>query len=82
MNHVCLVYIKIHRDWRTGVTHGPKALATVRLRFEQHVQLALEKRVGRSVSRATVYNLMARVGKQRFPLYAPWQWRKFCDSHY
>lgn len=82
MDEVCRVYIKIRRDWRRGNTRGPKAYAALQVRFEEHVRLAVEQRAGRPVSRATAYNLMARVGRQRFQDYEAWQWRLFCERSF
>lgn len=82
MDEVCRVYIKIRRDWRRGNTRGPKAYAALQVRLEEHVRLALERHAGRPVSRATAYNLMARVGRQRFQDYEAWNWRIFCERSF
>ena len=82
MDEVCRVYIKIHKDWRRSTTRGPNAYAATHVRFEEHVRLALERHAGRPVSRATAYNLMARVGRQRFHDYEAWHWRRFCERSF
>lgn len=82
MNRVCAIYIKIHRDWRLGKSRGRAAYELVQVRFEEHVRLALSTAVGRQVSRATAYNLMARVGRQRFLDYKAGMWYQFCYDAY
>lgn len=79
MDEVCRVYIKMHKDWRHGIARGPKAYAATHVRFEEHVRLALERYAKRPISRATAYNLMARVGRQRFQGYEAWNWRVYCE---
>lgn len=82
MEDVCRVYIKIHRDWRRGLVRGSAAYAATRVRFEEHVRSLLQERYGRRVSRATAYNLMARVGKTKFPDYIPWKWHQYCENKF
>lgn len=82
MEDVCKVYIKIHSDWRMSRVRGPAARAATMIRFEEHVRSLLEARSGRSVSRATAYNLMARVGKAKFANYKPWRWHQYCEPKF
>jgi hypothetical protein len=76
---VCTSYIEMHRNWRRGVTRGPERYAEIELLFVDHVQKALADRVHRAVSLASAYNLMARVGRQRFAQYEAWFWRRYCQ---
>lgn len=78
MDEVCRVYIKIHKDWRTHRSRGPQAYAATHVRFEEHVRLALERHARRPIPRSSAYNLMARVGKQRFADYTAGSWQAFC----
>lgn len=79
MDHVCAFYIKMHTDWRRHNSRGPAAYAAIQIRFEEHVRLELSKLVGRQVSRASAYNLMAREGRKRFGEYHADLWRLNCE---
>ena len=82
MEDACRVYIKIHSDWRMDRVQGQAAYEATQVRFEERVRLLLQARAGRPVSRATAYNIMARVGKAKFSAYTPWKWHQYCEKKF
>jgi hypothetical protein len=73
-----LQYVDIHKRWRLG-HYFPEQRKALRSEFDlsyvQFLHRALAERAGHPVSRATVYNLMSRVGKKCFPDYRAWMWK-------
>ena len=80
MDEVCEFYIKLRTDSRASYTR--QHYEDLQVRFEEHVRRMLGKRLGRQVSRASAYNLMARVGKQRFFNYKAWNWHEHCRKSF
>lgn len=79
MDSVCEHYVSVHRKWRSS---WPSTMdfkeQEVDVTFVIHVQRAMAKAAGRPVSKASAYNLMARVGRRRFELYEAWMWTHNC----
>lgn len=82
MEDVCRVYIKIHKDWRANRVQGSAAYEATKVRFEERVRSLLQVRTGRPASRATAYNIMARVGRAKFSDYTPWKWHQYCEKKF
>lgn len=80
MDQVCDDFINVKVRWQSNLTSGPKHYAESRLSFVDKVQRALVKLAERPVSRATAYNLMARVGGRRFEFYQASHWVVLCNE--
>lgn len=73
-----LQYVDIHKRWRSPYTSREELRAIgprFSLTYVQFIHKALTERAGYPVSKATVYNLLSRVGKKCFPNYQPWMWK-------
>lgn len=75
---VCKIYIDIQVNWRTNLTRTRVSYAEMELGLVDHMHRELSRQVGRPVSLATAYNLMARVGRRRFIPYEPSDWTWYC----
>lgn len=81
VENVCKIYIDIHVYWRTTTCAGAAAYQKTRLRFIDHMLRELMAHAGRPVSKATAYNIMARVGRRRFDPYHASDWTSHCDKN-
>lgn len=63
MESVCRQYIHLHTGWRLGGYRGPNYLEKVSKSFVEFTQDVLEDHIQRKTTRTTVYNLLARTGK-------------------
>lgn len=75
-------YAMAHTKWRQSLIGSARYGASWTLSFVDHVKARLEKRVGRSISRSTAYNLMKRVGSRRFPMYEAEHWTIHCRAKF
>jgi hypothetical protein len=82
LEKVCKIYIDIHVYWRTTFSPGAAAYQKTRLRFIDHMLRELIAQAGRPVSRATAYNIMARVGRRRFDPYHATDWTSHCHKNF
>lgn len=76
---VGMQFVKIHQTWRRAhlTPEERKSLyPETKLSFAAIVRRELAAASKRPVSRATAYNLMARVGVKRFPEYRAWHWEQ------
>jgi hypothetical protein len=80
MERVCLAYVKGTRGWHSSLTSNPTNTAMHRMKFADHVRSALVNLTNRSVSLATAYNLMTRVGRKKFEGYTHYSWSMHCTK--
>ncbi|MDZ4144876.1 MAG: hypothetical protein U1D29_10150 [Burkholderiales bacterium] len=78
LEKVCKIYIDIHVYWRTTISAGAAAYQKTEVTFIDHMLRELVAHAGRPVSKATAYNIMARVGRRRFDPYHASNWTWYC----
>lgn len=76
---VCELYIRALTTFRVTPKLTREILNSAEISFVEFTHLELERRIQRTTTRTTVYNLLNRVGRSQFDNYEHYKWRLMCE---